>query len=272
MTVLTIVSPSGHFGVKGRTYLTLAFPEVGRCVQIVHIQQIHTRVPQRSPDTVPCPHRPSGLIPISYHDALRMRRRDLLFQQRQLRRTERLVPDAPELRGKVGGRDGGDVGGDVAERRSQCGDRRVPKVVAWRYALHLVQRRVACPDHRHRARAHPFSTALVTRQIAGVSQRLQRTHDVRPGGGTVGLDIDEEVEGLTAGGVVDAVARGPIGHEAGVGVLAAQDVEDGVDVQRGERPAVGECAPLVSDVQRAVVEPDIGFDADGADGEGGVER
>nr|POE87590.1 queuine trna-ribosyltransferase accessory subunit 2 [Quercus suber] len=245
-------------------------PEVGRRLQIIHVQQIHAGVPQRAPDGVARPDRPAGLIPVAHHDAAGMRRGHLLGEQRLLGGGEALVAHAAELHGEVGRGDRGDVGGDVAERRAQRGDRRVPEVVARRDALHLVQRRVARPDHRHGPRAESHAAAVVAGQVAGVAQRLQRAHDVRPGGGAVGLDVDEEVEGLGAGGVVDAVARGA-SHEARVGVLPAQDVEDGLDVERGEGARGGERALLVADVQRVVVQPDIGFDADGADGERGVE-
>ena len=53
---------------------------------------------------------------------------------------------------------------------------------------------------------------------------------MRPGFGAGGLDVDEEVEGLGAVGVEDAVfGRG--GHEWGGGVLAAEDGEDRFDVE-----------------------------------------
>lgn len=50
-----------------------------------------------------------------------------------------------------------------------------------------------------------------------------------------------------------------------------QDGEDGLDVQRVKGPRVGEGGLLVSHVQRAVVQPDVGLDGDAADREGGVE-
>ena len=59
--------------------LALGIPKVCRRLQIIHIQQIHSSIPENPPYRVPRPHRPARLVPISDSNALPMRRRDLLL-------------------------------------------------------------------------------------------------------------------------------------------------------------------------------------------------
>lgn len=76
---------------------------------------------------------------------------------------------------------------------------------------------------------------------------------------------------MTGGGIIDAVVGGACGEEGAVGVLGPQHGENGLDVEAVKGAFVGQGGLLVADVEGAVVQPDIGFDGDGASSEGGVE-
>jgi len=209
------------------------------------------------------------LVPIPRHDPLGMRRRDLRLQRRQLRRVQRLGPHVAEHGAEVRARDGRDGARDVGEGRGQVGDGRVVEVVPVLDRLDLVEGRVARSDHGDGTRGH--GRAVVGGQVAGGAEGLEGFDDGGPGGGAGGFDVDEEVQGLGGGGVEDAVLRRAGGQEGAVGVLTAEDVEDGLDVEGIEGAGGRERGLLVADVQGVVVEPDVRFDRDGADGEGAVE-
>ena len=157
-----------------------------------------------------------------------MRRRNLTLQNRHLRRIQRLIPNTPKHRRKIRRRNRAHVRRDVAERRPQRRQRPIEEVVPRTHALHLIERRVPRPDHGDRTRRH--ARAVPGRQPAPRAKRFERAHDVGEGGWAVGLDVHEEVEGLSAGRVVDAVVRGAGGQVRGVWVLALQDGQDLADV------------------------------------------
>ena len=71
---------------------------------------------------------------------------------------------------------------------------------------------------------------------------------------------------MVGGGVEDAVVGWGRDKRRGSGarVLALQNREDGVDVQRGEGPLWGEGRGFVAYVEGVVEEPDISFGADAA--------
>lgn len=161
--------------------------------------------------------------------------------------------------------DGRDVRGDVGECERQQRDGRVPEVVARRDALHLAERGVARADDGDGALGH--GGAVVGGQVARVAEGLEGLDDCWEGGGAVGLEVDEQVQRLGGGGVVDAVLGGAR-HEGAVWVLGLQDGQDGLDVEAVQGALVGQGGLLVADVEGAVVEPDVGLDADCAHLEG----
>lgn len=166
---------------------------------------------------------------------------------------------AGEHQVEVGAGDGRDGGGDVGEGKRQQRDRRVPEVVARRDALHLAERGVTRADDGDGALGH--GGAVVGGQVACVAEGLEGLDDHREGGGAVCLEVDEEVQRLAGGGVVDAVLGGA-GDEGAVWVLALQDGQDGLDVEAVQGALVGQGGLVVADVEGAVVEPDVGLDAD----------
>lgn len=48
-------------------------------------------------------------------------------------------------------------------------------------------------------------------------------------------------------------------------------VQNGVDIQRLKCPRVRQCTSLVSNIQRAIIEPDVRFDRDRTDRDGAIE-
>lgn len=175
------------------------------------------------------------------------------------------APRTRELGREVGARDGRHVRGDVGEGGAQGRDGRVPEVIARLDALDVVERRVARADDGHGPAGH--GRAVEGRQVACVAQRPEGADDGGEGGGAVGLDVHEEVEGLAGGGVVHAVP-GPARDEPGGWVLGLEDGQDGLDVEAVEGAPVGQGGLLVADVEGPVVEPDVGLDGDGTDGQG----
>lgn len=175
-----------------------------------------------------------------------MRLGHLRLQNSHLRRIESLIADFPEHRGEIRARDGTHIGGDVRESRAEVGEGAIEKVVPWRDALDLVQGRVACSDDGYRAWSH--ARAVERCEPATCAQGFEGANDVGESGRAVGLEVDEEVEGLGAGGVVDAIVGGTFGEEGGRGVLALEDGENGIDVKGREGAAVGESAFFVANV------------------------
>lgn len=173
---------------------------------------------------------------------------------------------ARENQVKVDAGDGRDGRGDVAERQQR--ERRVIEVVARGDALDLVERGVARADDGDGAGVHVG--AVVGGEVARVAEGLEGVDDGWEGGGAVRLDVDEEVERLARGGVVDAVLGRAV-DEGAVWVLALQDRQDGLDVEAVQGALVGQGGLIVADVEGAVVEPDVGLDADCAYLQGRVE-
>lgn len=196
-----------------------------------------------------------------------MRDGDLRSEEDLLRVVESAGAEhARENHVKVDTGDGRDGRGDVAERQQR--ERRVVEVVARGDALDLVERGVARADDGDGARVHVG--AVVGGEVAGVAEGLEGVDHGREGGGAVRLEVDEEVERLARGGVEDAVLGGAV-DEGAVWVLALQDRQDGLDVEAVQGALVGQGGLVVADVKRAVVEPDVGLDADCACLEGRVE-
>jgi len=147
------------------------------------------------------------------------------------------------------------------------------------------------------------------REVAGITQWLQRFDSERESSWAVSLDINPEVKSLAACHVKDAAVRQKMNvladsacrlrkrvegwereSEFVFGVKVAVDLLPGLrshkrtnrvrpiqhrqnllNVQPIERAGWRQRTLFVANVQRAVVEPDIGLDGDGADGEGLVE-
>ena len=74
---------------------------------------------------------------------------------------------------------------------------------------------------------------------------------------------------MRTGRIVDSILRWGC-DEWGGGILSVQNREDGLDVERLEGAGGSEGGFFVADVEGAVVEPDVCFDAYCADGEGCV--
>lgn len=184
--------------------LSCILPEVRRPLQIVDIQEIDTIIPERPPDGVPRTNRPSRLVPVSHRDTFAMGYSHLTLQQGKLYGVEALVSlHTRELHGEVGARDGRHIRGDVGEGGNQGRDGDVPEVIARLHALDLVERCVSRADDRHGAACH--GCAVEGRQVARVAQRLKGTDNDGEGGRAVGLEIHEEVKGLTGGRIVHAI-------------------------------------------------------------------
>lgn len=155
--------------------------------------------------------------------------------------------------------DGRDVRGDVDKVERQQREGSVPEVVARRDALDLAERGVARADDGDGALGD--GGAVKGGEVARGAEGLEGLDDGREGGCAVGLEVDEEVERLARGGVVDAVPGRAARDEGAVWVLALQDGQDGLDVEAVQGAVVGQGGLLVADVEGAVVEPDVGLDA-----------
>lgn len=264
MPQLVQSSQTTHYG---QLTSTRALPEISRPLQIINIQQIHATIIQRPPDAIPRAHRPAGLVPVPRLDALGVGDGDLRGEEDLLRIVEPAGAEhARENQVKVDAGDGRDGRGDVAERQQR--ERRVIEVVARGDALDLVEWGVARADDGDGAGVHVG--AVVGGEVPRVAEGLERVDDGWEGGGAVCLDVDEEVERLARGGVVDAVLGRAV-DEGAVWVLALQDRQDGLDVEAVQGALVGQGGLIVADVEGAVVEPDVGLDADCAYLQGRVE-
>lgn len=251
----------------GQLTSTRALPEISRSLQIINIQQIHATIIQRPPDAIPRAHGPTRLVPVPRLDALGMRDGDLRSEEDLLRIVEPAGAEhAWENHVEVDTGDGRDGRGDVAECQQR--ERRVVEVVARGDALDLVEWGIARADDGDGAGVHVG--AVVGGEVPRVAEGLERVDDGWEGGGAVRLDVDEEVERLARGGVVDAVLGGAV-DEGAVWVLALQDRQDGLDVEAVQGALVGQGGLIVADVEGAVVEPDVGLDADCAYFQGRVE-
>lgn len=241
-------------------YALLHLPEPSRASQVVHIEQRNARINQNPPDRIPRPDRPARLVPVPRTDPLALRNRNLAMQQRRLRIRKRQVDDLPKLRREVRRRDRRhrlcDVRLGAAQQRQVRIVEHVPRLGRSARVLDKVLvGRVTRPDDGHRAGRHDGVGAAACRvgePAAGV-EGLEGGEDGGPGGRAVGLDVDEEVEGLAGGGVVDAVVGSAGGEELGGRVLAVQDGEDGVDVEGLEGAGIGEGGLLVADLRGSVV-------------------
>lgn len=132
-----------------------------------------------------------------------------------------------------------------------------------------VQGSVPCTDHGHRPGCH--GRPIPSGQVFRITERLEGLDDGGPGGCSVGFEVDEQVQGLAGGRVKDAIAC-RTGHETCDGVFALEDIEDGVNVEGREGAGFGQGGQLMTNIERSVDEGDVGFDGNGTDGQGRVER
>ena len=182
----------------------IPLPEVGSTLEVINIQQINTLIPKLAPDGVPGTDRPSRLVPVTNGDTLGVGNSDLALEKRQLSRVEGLVADLAKDGGKVGTGDRTDIGSDVAKGRVEGRDWSIVKVITRADTLDLVERGVASADDCDGSLSNASSISVV-RQPATSTKRLQGFDNIRPGGGTVGLDVDEEIQSLGTSGIVDAI-------------------------------------------------------------------
>lgn len=104
-------------------------------------------------------------------------------------------------------------------------------------------------------------------------QRFQMLQDSIECRGRGGFEVDVEVECLVWVGVKDAVVEVRIGIVAckfRLGILPVEKGEDGIDVHPCESPVARNGGHVMADVKSGVVGkfPDVGFDGDGAYGDG----
>ena len=252
--------------------VVLDITEARRGLQIIRVDQIDALFVQLLPHPIPKTHRPRRQFPIPDFDALGMRNSNLTPQAGQLRRVEDTIriQERAELRREIGRGDGRHQRGDIAKGAIERRDGPIIEVIPLLDRLHLLQRRIPRPDHRHSPIQHRRAALVDTRQVAALPQRLQRADHIRPGGVARRLDIDEEVHGLAAVAIEDAVPR-LRRRESADRVLALEHGEDGFDVEGFEGARARQRRRLVPDVEASVGEPDVGFDADAAVGQGGVE-
>ena len=168
------------------------------------------------------------LIPITNTNTLTMGIRDLCPQKSQLSSIESLVAHFTKLRDKVNTGNRAHVGRDVGIGGVESSQWSVPEVVTRRDRLHQIQGSISRSDDGDCARND--GCAVEAGQPSAGTQRLKCLDYVGPGRGTVGLDVDPEVEGLAGCGVEDAVMSGAW-DKAGVGVLGPQDRENGLNVE-----------------------------------------
>lgn len=177
---------------------------------------------------------------------------DLALEQRELGVVEALIGGHVwELHGKVGAGDGRDIRGYVGEGAVEGGDGCIPEVVTRLDALDLVKWRVAGADDGDSTRG--YGGAVEGGQVAGVSEWLEGLNNIWEGGGTIRLDIHEQVESLARTGVVDAIMGGAGGKEAAIGVLCGEDGQDRLDIQAVEGALVGEGGLFMAYMEGAVV-------------------
>ena len=93
-----------------------------------------------------------------------------------------------------------------------------------------------------------------------IVQWLESLDDVWPSCVPGGLDIDKEVQSLSAIGIEHSVVGWGCQERAIGRVLAVQRVQDWIDVQQLKGSRAGQGSLFMPDVQGSIVEPDICFD------------
>jgi len=206
----------------------ITHPSVCGALEVIDVEDIRALVVELAPDGISGADGPAGLVPVASQNALTVSDGDLRSEESQLSRVQRFGAYLTKLRGE---RDTGDwrhAGGNVGKCRVEGCKRAVEEVVALADTLDLVQWSVASSDDCDWARGH--CRAVHGGQVAKVTKGLESLDDVWPGGRTIGLDIDEEVESLGTDCVVHAVL-GCASNEWRGWVLALEDVDKWIDVE-----------------------------------------
>ncbi len=182
-----------------------------RSIHIVRIDQIHSLTPQGPPHRISRTHRPSWQIPIPHSNALAPCHPHLGPQPLQLRTVEGCPVHGAKLRREIRARYRTDQTGYIGECTIQHRQRRIVEVISPAgHVLDLVQWRVACSDDGDGTIG--YGRAVYGREIAGAPERVQGAHDVWPGGGSWGLDVDPQVDCLAAKAVEDTISCGARGE------------------------------------------------------------
>ena len=95
--------------------------------------------------------------------------------------------------------------------------------------MYEVQWRISGANDGNGTRGH--TSTVECSEPAAVTERLQRTYNTWPRLGTVSLHVDPKIERLSGESIEDAVVSWTR-DIAGVGILAFQDFEDRLYIQR----------------------------------------
>ena len=159
------------------------------------------------------------------------------------------VSDRSKRSSKACRRDGRNKRGDVAERAVQRWDRSVVKVISRCQRLYLIEGGVAGPDHGNRSVGDRITAGILhTRKIAGGPERFQRRDDIGPRVFSRRFHVDEEVKGLAAVAIKNAVG-GFGGDERRGGVLPPENIEDRVNIEGGKGAGRCQGGSVMADVQ-----------------------
>ena len=170
-------------------------------------------------------------------------------QQRQLRIIQRGTRHGPEIGSEVCRGDRRDEGCYVGEEAVEGGDRGVVEVVAGRDGLDLIEWSIAGADDGHSAEGE-FVGGVDSREPAaglsnsyqqgdfwrwrkgkmGAVQWLESFDNIWPSSVSRGLDVNEEVQSLSAIGVKHSVVSWGSEERAVGRVLAVQRIQDRIDV------------------------------------------
>lgn len=242
--------------------------EAGCGGQIVSTQQADAFRDEGRPDCIPGADGPGGGLPVASQDASTVGLADLAAQDLELGVVEGGAVDLADVGQEAGRGDRGHGGGDVGLGGVQEVQVRIVEEVALAHRLDLVERRVARADDSDGTQRD--ARAVEGCQVSSGAQGFQGLDHDGPRGGAVGLDVDEQQDRLVRGGIVDAMLRRR-SHERRGRVLASQDIEDRLHVQRGEGALLSQGGGFVADIQRVVEQPDVGFERRAAHGQGRIE-
>lgn len=182
----------------------------------MHIEEICSMAVSGPPLSTVGGDKITRLIPVPDRDILRVRYIDLSLERSQLRRIEGLVSDVAKLLSEVRASDRRDLRSGFTEDRVEHGNGGIveptPRACRIAHTLNLIKWRIAGSDGSDRASGH--SHAVVNRQVFRSLERLKVLDHVRRRRVALRLDIDEEIERLARGRVVNALL-GPYVHPSG---------------------------------------------------------
>lgn len=170
--------------------------------------------------------------------------------------------DLPNIPAELSRCNWGNSAGDVGLRAVQKSQVCIEEVVSLRQGSDQVQGSIPCANYGHGAGCN--GRPIPSGQVFCITERLEGFDDGGPRGCSVCFEVDEQIQGLTGGRVKDAIAC-RTGYETCDGVLALEDIKDGVDVEGREGAGIGQGGQLMANIESSIDEGDIGFDGNGAD-------